>query len=315
MKRVTDLAELRTCTTPITLAAGFFDGLHRGHMHVLHSAIDDARNRDGEAWVLTFDSHPRGIVSPDTTPLLLTSTPHKLRLIEASGVDGCICLPFTRTLAEQTPTEFADWLFECIPSLARVTTGEDWRFGAGGKGSPAQLKELGHAHGIEITAVAPVLEDGKPISSTLIRIAVMRGHLDEAAAMLGRPYSVLGTVVKGHAIGRTIGYPSANLDPHNEALPPLGVYAVRARVAEHLVDGVLNFGTRPTFQRDRQSPPTLELHLLDFDGPLYDTDIEAFFIRHLRDEWYFSSTDELKEQIAADIIQARAILKDATDIC
>jgi len=308
MREVQDLHEMRRCSARITLAAGFFDGLHLGHRKVIETAIKSAHATGGEAWVLTFDTHPLKVLNPGSAPLLLTSTPHKLRLIRGCSVDGCVVLTFTRKLAGMSASAFADWLFHCAPSLSEIVIGDNWRFGKGGKGCPNLLANLSGEADVQVTTVRPVLKGSEPISSTKIRLAVMRGQLDAALEMLGRPFSVLGTVVKGHAIGRKIGYPSANLDPHNEALPPLGVYAVRALVGNELHDGVLNFGTRPTFHKSKDPQPTLELHLLDFSDPLYDIDIEAFFVERLRDEWYFSSSEELKSQIALDIAKAREIL-------
>jgi len=309
MKIIKDLHTFPEKSKPITLAAGFFDGLHLGHRSIIEHATESAHNHGGEAWVLTFESHPLKTLRPEAAPLMLTSVKHKLELIRGRGIDGCIVLPFSTELATMPPTEFADWLFHCVPTLSEIVTGENWRFGAKAAGTPELLQNLGNKENLIVTALPPVLDRDQPISSTRIRTAVMHGELEHAAAMLGRPASVLGTVVRGRAIGRTLGYPSANIDPHNEALPPLGVYAVRANVDGKPYQGVLNFGTRPTFDKEKSVPPVLELHLLDFEGSLYDQDIEAHFIARLRDEWYFSTIEELKAQIQKDIEQARGILK------
>ena len=308
MKRLTDLQQLRDQTKPIVLAAGFFDGLHCGHRSIIEYAKTAARKHQGEAWMLTFDRHPLKVLRPEIAPLMLTSTEHKLRLIEASGIDGCMVLPFTRELAATPAEEFAAWLLHCAPTLAEVVVGENWRFGFKAAGTPELLRELGAEADLTVTSLKPVLDENEIISSTSIRTAITHGELEHAAQMLGRPVSVLGTVVHGHAIGRTLGYPSANIDPHNEALPPMGVYAVQALVNGRFYDGALNFGKRPTFEKNNAIPPILELHLLDFEGSIYDDDIEAYFIEHLRDEWYFATVEELKEQIAKDIQNTRNIL-------
>jgi riboflavin kinase/FMN adenylyltransferase len=309
MKITHDLSALRTRSRPIVLAAGFFDGVHNGHRAIFRQAIESARECDGEAWVLTFDTHPQKILKPEKAPLLLTSTPHKLALIKSCNLDGCVVLPFSHELAEKTPDEFAAWLFHCAPSLTEIVVGNNWRFGAKGAGTPELLRALGEAENLKVTSLSPVLDQGKPISSTRIRLAVTHGELDNAARMLGRPVSVLGTVVPGRAIGRKLGYPSANIDPHNEALPPLGVYVVQAMVHGKFYDGVMNFGTRPTFDKDKAVPPILELHLLNFSGSLYDEDVEAYFLKRLRDEWYFATVDELTNQIALDIEAAKNALE------
>jgi riboflavin kinase/FMN adenylyltransferase len=308
MKRLTDLQQLRDQTKPIVLAAGFFDGLHCGHRSIIEYAKTAARKHQGEAWMLTFDRHPLKVLRPEIAPLMLTSTEHKLRLIEASGIDGCMVLPFTRELAATPAEEFAAWLLHCAPTLAEVVVGENWRFGFKAAGTPELLRELGAEADLTVTCLKPVLDENEIISSTSIRTAITHGELEHAAQMLGRPVSVLGTVVHGHAIGRTLGYPSANIDPHNEALPPMGVYAVQALVNGIFYDGALNFGKRPTFEKNNAIPPILELHLLDFEGSIYDDDIEAYFIEHLRDEWYFATIEELKAQIAKDIQNTRDIL-------
>lgn len=310
MKLVQDLHHLRDQERPIILAAGCFDGVHRGHQSVIDYARSAAQDHHGEAWVLTFDTHPLKILHPEAAPLLLTAQHHKVALMRATGVDGCILLPFTKHLAAQSPPDFAAWLFHCIPTLTEIVVGKNWRFGAGGAGTPDLLESLSDNTNLTVTTLPPVLYKGETVSSTRIRNAITQGQLDAAAAMLGRPASVLGTVVRGRAIGRTLGYPSANLDPHNEALPPLGVYAVKARVRGKHYDGVMNFGTRPTFEHNHAESPTLELHLMDFEAPLYDEDIEAFFIAHLRAEWHFATREALAHQIAKDIEQARALLKN-----
>jgi riboflavin kinase/FMN adenylyltransferase len=306
---IKDLHTLSKPVRPITLASGFFDGVHLGHRSILERAIKSAHSHGGEAWVLTFDTHPLKILRPESAPLMLTSTKHKLELIRACGIDGCIMLPFSTELATMPPADFADWLFHRVPTLAEIVVGENWRFGAQALGTPELLQSLGSKANLKVTALPPVIDDGQPISSTRIRTAIMHGELDHAAAMLGRPASVLGTVVHGRAIGRKLGYPSANIDPHNEALPPLGVYAVKANADGKQYNAVLNFGTRPTFDKNKAVPPVLELHLLDFEGSLYDQDIEAHFIARMRDEWYFSTIEELKLQIQKDIEQARHILQ------
>ncbi len=303
-----DLKPLQQRGKPIVLACGFFDGVHIGHRRVLERALAGARRLGGEAWVMTFDAHPLKVLKPEAAPLLITSTNHKLALLRQTGLDGCILLPFTRELAATPAEDFAQWLFHCAPTLREVVTGENWRFGAKAQGTPQMLADLGAHMQIQVIAAPPVMHGGETVSSSRIRQAITCGDLAKAAVMLGRPPSVLGTVVHGRAIGRTLGYPSANIDPHNEALPPLGVYAVQAFVDGTLYDGAMNFGTRPTFDRDQAVPPLLELHLLDFNGSLYDQDIEAFFIERLRDEWYFATIDELKTQIADDVRRTREIL-------
>jgi riboflavin kinase / FMN adenylyltransferase len=304
-----NLHDLQTRERPIVLAAGFFDGVHIGHQSVILHAIRNARARDGEAWVMTFAPHPMKILKPEIAPRMLTANVHKLALLQAHGVDGAIVLPFTRELAATCAGDFARWLFHCAPSLAQIVVGENWRFGTRASGTPALLAELGRESGVSVQTMPPVLHAGEPVSSTRIREAIQHGELEIAAAMLGRPPGILGTVIPGRAIGRTLGFPSANIDPHHEALPPQGIYAVEARIDDQFYPGALSYGTRPTFDgNDPSIKPVLELHLIDFTASLYGKNIETFLLKRLRDQWQFPSTEALIAQIARDVADTRAIV-------
>jgi riboflavin kinase / FMN adenylyltransferase len=294
---------------PVVLAAGFFDGVHRGHRRVLGDTLAAARAQGGEAWVLTFDRHPLRVLNPAAAPPLLTALPHKLRLLADLGLDACLALRFTRRLAAQEPERFARTLRTHVPSLVEVVVGRNWRFGRGGRGDPALLRALGQREGFRVRVAPPVCRGGRPISSTRVREAVTAGALDDAAALLGRPFSLRGTVVTGDRRGRRLGYPTANLDTHNEALPPQGVYAVHAVPAGASVglDGVLNLGVRPTFAAAGPPRSVMELHLFGTRRVLYGRDIEVFFAR-LRAERAFACAAELGAQIARDIARARGVL-------
>lgn len=320
---------LRRRRRPIVLAAGFFDGVHRGHRKVIESTLTRARELDGEAWVLTFDTHPMRVLNPARAPRLLTAWKHKLLLLQRAGADGCLMLPFTPELAALEWTDFVQWMRDCIPSLREIFVGRNWRFGRGAEGTPRRLSTLGRKMGLDVHVVHPALHDREMISSTRIRAQVLSGNLAESARMLGHPFSVLGTVVKGRAIGRTLGFPTANLDTHNEVAPPHGVYAVRAALcgrasekipakldagsaAPILYDGVANLGVRPTFGPSLpQTRPVLELHLIPPpQAPnLYGCDVEVFFIERLRAERQFASTAQLRTQISRDVTQALRVLK------
>ena len=303
-----NLHDLQVRAKPIMLAAGFFDGVHLGHQSVIQHAIESARAQNGEAWVMTFAPHPMKVLKPEIAPLMLTSLEHKLALLQAHGVDGTIILPFTRELAATSPVGFANWLFHCAPSLSQVIVGENWRFGSRAAGTPELLAEYGRDAGVSAHTMPPVMHQDAPISSTRIREAIQSGNLDKARSMLGRPPGILGTVIPGRAVGRTLGFPSANLDPHNEVLPPIGIYAVEARLGNTFYAGALSYGTRPTFDGEgSEADPVLELHLIDFEGDLYGRNIEIFLLQHLRDEWYFDSVEALTKQIAKDVEQTRAI--------
>lgn len=291
------------------MAAGFFDGVHRGHLKVLSATIASAQKRNGEAWALSFDRHPLEILQPGSEPELITSKPHKKALLEKIGMDGCVFMRFTRRLAEMEPGNFARALKDSAPSLSGVFIGQNWRFGRGGKGSPSDLSRFGRKLGFDVSIIRPATVDGKPVSSTRIRKLVAGGRLQKASRLLGRPVGVLGKVVKGRGIGRRLGFPTANMDPYDELLPPTGVYAVSASMKNRLFDGVLNLGIRPTYIGET-AVPLPELHLLDVETELYGKTIEVFFIEKIRSERRFKSEEELKRSIARDAEKAKTILRE-----
>ncbi len=310
MKVVRSMAALRHTRRPICLAAGFFDGVHRGHQEVLRRTIAEARSLEGEAWAMTFHTHPLKILCPEAAPLLLTSTPHKVELMSRVGMDGCLLIPFTRRLAALEPEAFLARLERSTPTLQHILVGEDWRFGHLGRGDTAMLAAWAARRGIRLTQVPPVRHAGVTVSSTRIRKAIAEGRLPLAQQLLGRPFSILGTVVRGRRIGRELGYPTANLDPHNEVRPPVGIYAVQALIQGRAHEGIVNFGVHPTV--DRASAPLLELHVLDARLCLYGRRIEVFFITFLRPERRFRTLAALVRQIRRDVAAARRALHAPT---
>ena len=317
MRILHSLEALRQVKLPVVAAAGFFDGVHLGHRTVIDSTIARARAIHGEAWLLTFDPHPMRVLNPTAAPPLLTATPHKLRVLERLDLDGCLVLPFTRAFAATEAEDFAAQLIAISPPLTELVVGENWRFGHRGSGHPPLLSQLSEGTPLTVTVAPPMAWEAETISSTRIRSAVQRGNIDEATAMLGRPFSVLGTVEHGEGIGRQLGYPTANLDAHHEVLPPFGIYAARALICRageapereaQLLDGVVSFGVRPTIETKGKPKPVFELHILDHEQDLYGMDIEIFFVSRLRDEEKFASIDQLKSQIAHDVEDSRRIL-------
>jgi len=308
MKVITRLSAMKKERRPVVLAAGFFDGVHAGHRRVIDRTVAESKRIKGVAWVLTFDKHPKKVLKPESAPLLLTSNRHKLRLIKKLKVDGCIVLPFTRQLAGLAPETFVRMLSDSIPELTRIFVGKNWRFGHGEKGDVGQLAKLARDFSIRVSAVRPVLRSGRTVSSTRIRKEVLRGNLAAAAGMLGRPFSILGVVVKGRAVGRRMGYPTANLETFNEVLPPYGVYAVRAEVGGCVFGGVVNIGTRPTFRQPAARKAVIEVHLFGLHRNIYGREVEVFFVKKLRSERRFSLVENLRKQIERDVRNARKIL-------
>ena len=302
------IAELSTVPGPLFLAIGVFDGLHRGHEAVIRRALDDAQIAGGTAVVVTFDPHPVRVLRPHQAPRILTSTVHKIRLIKELGVEHLLTIRFDPEFAETPPDQFIRKLGAASKPLREICVGYEWCFGKGRTGNLELLRNLGDELGFDEVGIPVVQVDGRIVSSTSIRSAVESGDLVTAARLLGRPYSILGTVVKGDQLGRKLGFPTANLSAHSEQFPPNGVYAVEALWKDERLQGVVNIGVRPTIE-NASGQRVLELHLFDFNRNVYGEDIEVTFGRVIRGEKKFSGLEELKAQIAHDVQEARAALQ------
>jgi riboflavin kinase/FMN adenylyltransferase len=299
--------ELAKHSQKVCLAIGVFDGVHLGHQRVMGQARDDAQAMDGTAAVLTFDPHPMRVLQPDKAPLLLTSTEHKLALIDKLGMDACLLLTFDRPFSLTPPERFINTVARYTNQLQEICVGTRFRFGHSRAGDVRLMEALAPQYGFVAKEIKSVMLGEEMISSTAIRQHVLHGQLDRAAAMLGRPFSILGTVEPGDHRGRKLGFPTANLNPHDEVLPPDGVYAVLVIIGSERFGGVVNIGVRPTFA-SAQPLRVLEVHILDFTRELYDQHVEVVFLSKLRDEQKFVSAEALKTQIAADVHAARQIL-------
>lgn len=299
--------ELARHSHTVCLAIGVFDGVHLGHQRVIGQARDDARTAGGTSVVLTFDPHPLRVLVPDKAPRLLTSTEHKLALMEKLVVDACLLLPFDKAFSLTPPEQFIDTVARQSNQLQEICVGTRFRFGHNRAGDVRLMEALAPQYGFVAKEIKPVTLGEEMISSTAVRQHVLNGRLDRAAAMLGRPFSILGTVEPGDHRGRELGFPTANLNPHNEVLPPDGVYAVRVAIDTKSFGGVVNIGVRPTFT-DAQPRHVLEVHILNFSRDLYGREIEVLFLSKLRDEQKFASVDALKAQITTDLGKARQLL-------
>ncbi len=297
------IADLALLPGPVAIAAGVFDGVHLGHRAVISQALEFAKTNGGSAVVLTFDPHPTSILRPENASPLLTSTRHKLRILAALGVEHTLVIPFTREFAATAPALFIEQLAAAC-ELRHFCVGHDWAFGKGRAGNLALLTTLGASLGFAACGIPSVTVDGQPVSSTAIRAALGDGNLATAQQLLGRPFSIFGTVIVGNKLGRTIGFPTANIRPENEQLPPDGVYAVSVDIGKNRIRGAANIGLRPTVEAAAQER-LLEVHLFDFSGDLYGADMEVHFHRFIRAEQKFASLDALKAQIAADVIAAK----------
>jgi riboflavin kinase / FMN adenylyltransferase len=292
--------ELKPAGRKVCLAIGFFDGVHLGHQQIIRQTIADAHQHNALALVLTFDRHPNAVVAPDQVPPLIYSLPQKLRAIESLGADTLMLIHFDEKFSRQTGEEFIRGLAHDVGQIQSLCVGADFVFGHHRSGNVALLKKLGREIGFAVHGLAAVSLDGRIVSSTRIRELIQGGDLDAASQMLGRPYAISGRVIKGNRLGQQLGFPTANLDPTGLVLPPNGVYAGIAIVKRNTYRAALNIGFRPTVTFDAQFA-CIEAHLLNFKGDLYDKELELEIGEKLRKERKFTSTAELREQIARDI--------------
>jgi len=290
---------------------GNFDGVHRGHQAVLGELLARGREFGVPTTVVTFEPQPLEFFAPDRAPLRLTQLRGKLDLLAKVGIDRVLCLPFNRRLAGMLAEQFIAELLVDGLGIRHLIIGDDFRFGAGGHGDFEQLLESGHLHGYTALEMPTFLLDGERVSSTRVREALGRDDLLAAERLLGRPYAVYGHVKHGDKRGRTIGFPTANIDTRRMVMPMRGVYAVQvAGVGDGLWPGVANIGKRPTFGINDW---LLEVHLFDFNRDIYRQPLRVDFRAKLRDEQRFESVDALREQIGADCGVARACLDDLQD--
>lgn len=307
MQSISDISLLKSESTPLFLAAGFFDGVHRGHQALISRTVEAARKAKGCACVLTFDRHPLAAMAPDLVPPMLCPRARSLKIFERLGVDMTLSLPFTKSLAATTAEDFAKQLFEGMPRHVEFRCGDNWRFGAGGGGNPETLRAMVDPEKISVI-VEPFEKDGATeISSTRIRELITDGDIVTANRLLGYAYSFEGMVIQGCGVGgATLNTATANLAPDASlAMPRTGVYATVAELEDgSRFDAVSNFGFCPSFGR---KAAMLETHLLNFDGTLYGRALKVFFLRRLRDEIAFDSPSELVKQIKRDI-QARLLV-------
>lgn len=311
MQVVTDTS-VRAFPSGSIVTIGAYDGVHRGHQAVIAELRRRARAEDLAAVVVTFDQHPASVVRPESAPKLLTDLPQKLELLEGTGLDGTVVVRFDEARARESAEDFvAEVLVGCAGARG-IVVGEDFHFGYNRRGNVAMLRAIGAEGGFDVEPLPLVPRDDgvdEPVSSTAIRRALAGGEVDVAARLLGRAHEVRGTVVMGDQRGRTIGFPTANVEvPKAIALPADGVYAgwyVGPGGDEHPC--AINIGRRPTFYEHAEHS-LLEAHLLDFEGDLYDQRARVRFVAFLRSERKFEGIDALATQLKRDIEGARAAL-------
>lgn len=288
-----------------SVALGNFDGVHYGHQQVISKAIQIAKDKNLQAGVMTFHPHPKEVLGRYEKGSYLTPLSVKLDILEKMGLDFTIVVEFTKEFATLTPFQFIEQYIEKL-NIQQVVTGFDFCFGKKGEGTTDTLQQWSaSSHSFYYHMVPSIDENHEKISSSRIRKLLLAGEVKEAAHLLQRPFTIQGKVVHGEKRGRQLGFPTANIQLEEAYfLPKLGVYAVQVEHGNVTLDGVLNLGLKPTFHSDLPAP-SLEVHLFDFDGNLYDEELRVHFISHIRDEQKFSSLDELKSQIQKDIFQAK----------
>ena len=285
---------------------GNFDGVHLGHQYLFRYLVEQAKKEHRPAVVISFDPHPKMVLHPERRPFyLLTTLQEKIRLLEASGIDTAIILPFSLDYARTTAEEFVrDILWERL-HIRKIIIGHDYTFGRGKEGNEAFLTAFGKRLGFAVEVMTAFQIGNVIISSTRIRNALLAGEVRFAASLLGRPYNLSGVVIPGNRRGVGLGYPTANIRPDKEVLAPRGIYAVRVLMDGSRYHGALNIGFNPTFADEQLS---IEVHILDFHEDIYGKWMDILFIERIRDEIRFPGPAELIAQIGRDIERIREIL-------
>lgn len=291
-----------------SVAVGFFDGLHKGHQAVIRAAQDKAVELGIRSAVMTFDPHPSHLFGGGNNKVsYITQFPEKVRLLQELGVDTLFVVTFDWALASLTPEQFIEVFIKGL-GIEHVTGGFDFTFGSKGAGTMEMMESLsGGAYGT--TVVGKVSDGEEKVSSTRIRELLEKGDVSDTAHLLGRPFRTIGTVGHGDKRGRLLGFPTANLVPEPDTLLPAnGVYAVRFSFDNQTMGGVCNVGVKPTFQNPDQMRPSVEVHVLDFEGDLYGKEVAVDWIAHIRAERKFDSVDALVRQIGLDKETAKELL-------
>ncbi len=299
----------------IAIACGVFDGVHRGHQEIIRTTIDRAQMHDAEPVVVTFHPHPETVVAPASAPERLYSRRMQLNGLSDLNVRAVVMVPFTKDLADRSAEDFiADLVTIQDLEIVAICAGSAWRFGSKARGDHKSLRRLGAVHGFEAVSVPELVLDGRPISSTRIRIALSHGDLGAVENMLGRRYSIMGAVAFGKGIATSdLHHPTANIAAENEAFPPYGVYAAfavlrQASGSAERFPGVLYLGGSPTYLDQPPEKPFVEIHIFDFSEEIYGNIVEVELIEFIRPDERFDTVTDLREQIIRDVLAARSVL-------
>ncbi len=304
MELIRGLHNLRPRHRGAIATIGNFDGVHKGHQAMLQRLHAQAERLGGAVTVVTFEPQPLELFRPEAAPARLTSLRDKVLLLRTHEVERVLCLRFNAALAAMEPQTFIERVLLDGLGVRYLLVGDDFRFGAQRRGDYAMLEAAAKQHGFELERMGTVAAGGERISSTRVRTELAAGNLDAAAALLGRRYAISGRVIRGKALGRTLGYPTANIGFHGLVPAMTGIFAVRVHGLDRVYHGAASLGYRPTVNGRR---PLLEVYLLDFSGDLYGRHLTVEFLQRLRDEERFESLEALKAQMAIDIERTRAV--------
>lgn len=287
---------------PTVLTLGVFDGLHLGHQRIMQTVVERAKAVDAVPTAITFDPHPRAVLHPESAPPLLQTLDQRLANLEVLGIEQTIVVPFDKEFAAQPAEIFIREIIHGRLQAREVHLGKDFAFGKDRGGNIELMRKMSSELGFVAQEVEEIRLRGQRISSSKIRHLLNEGRVNLARRMLGRPYGVEGVIERGAQRGRTIGFPTANLKPHNRVIPRFGVYATATLVEGTWRRSITNIGVRPTFENDAE--PSIESFVFDFDGDLYGDVLRVRFLHRIRDERKFNGIDELTAQIRADSVRA-----------
>jgi riboflavin kinase/FMN adenylyltransferase len=288
---------------PAAVTIGVFDGVHRGHQHLIGLLLQRAAEEGLATVVITFNPHPRTVIRPGTALTYLTSLDERVELLQGLGVDAVAVLPFTSELAQLSAQEFLRMVAEGL-GMKLLLVGPDFALGRNRAGTIGVMRETGERLGFRVEVAALLAEDGEKVGSSSIRQALAAGDVERVARLLGRPFSLSGPVVEGDRRGRTLGFPTANIAIGlDRALPAYGIYVTRAYLREAAYESCTSIGVRPTF--DVEPRPTVETYILDFDEDIYGQELRIELLHRLRGELRFDSAEALVQQIQRDIAATR----------
>ncbi|NQT94911.1 MAG: bifunctional riboflavin kinase/FAD synthetase [Candidatus Omnitrophica bacterium] len=305
MKIIYGVKNLKRKIMPTIITVGIFDGVHIGHQAAIKELLKKAKEIKAIPTVVTFDPHPAKVLKGKESISMLSSLNHRLCLMENLGIELCLVIRFTKRFAGHDTKGFIQDILLKRMNMKSLIVGEDFSFGEDNVHTKAALEKVSKEMGFKLYVVGLRKHNSRIISSSIIRHLIENGKLNSASKLLGRPISILGTVVRGRKRGRALGFRTANIDPHHEAIPPSGVYAAYTRVGNRSYKAVLNIGRRPTFG---EKDPSIEVHIFGINKNLYGKDLEVYFHKRLRPERKFKSEDHLRSQIIKDAALAKKLL-------